>query len=1288
DTYALWVGSGADNTDSANGITFGLSGDTNLFRAAANVLETADSLIVDDRLQIGVGNSSNTINQCQDIAIVNCTAGIELSVSSTQTINKTFGIYNQTLINPGALNSADNYASANYLILHGSQNYTGVNGGVLGQAFIIDMGGDVDNIAGVVGIAGSTNGNVGDAHGLYGSVFQYGGTGLIDNAYSIFASTGSGNITNNYGLFIENQYAVGSGENYNIFSQGQGYNLLQGHTAIGSTAQINGGGSDNIILHVAETVDSSLAGSDYGVDIAVTSDPSISGGGAVVGLRSLVETSATATQDDGWIIGIQGHASHASDQTIGAMYGIYGYSSVDFGSTGDAGLLAGTVGQVDHWGSGTVSSAASIFGITKNGSTGTINQASGGYLQVTNEGTGTIDSAYGLIVDNPTNNGTLTLNVGIAVNSMTSGDTDVGISLGTAEDYTLVISADADNTTANAGIFFGISADTNLYRGGTNQLNTDSSMDIAGHTAIGADAAVNDTNLINNASTYSTVLTIEEEFTDLTSTDQVSGIVNYIQATPASTATAGVYGIDNRIATSGANDLADITGIYSVVSHAGTGLAGNVYGQYISALNESTSGGVGNLVGSGVGTTNQDVTSAIYGQILTAVNVGTNSGTTNGQVVQAQNHGTDAGLIGQSIDVRNIGTTDVLSGLTVSVANSGTISSGLSYGIVVTSANTASLHLSSEVDSTTQGGGIVFGSSRDTNLYRGAANVLTTDDIFAVGTLGTANTATYLCRNGSLQISTCDTTIGGAAFVHGGNSFGSTAIFGTQDDNDIAIIVGNNQAVLIADEGAVTFQNEVDTTSGFSILDADGGNPVLNVDTTNERVGIGTATPSYSLDVVGDANFSSSLQIGESVDVGTISQCLTVLGLAPCKAGLDVAERSSEDSSPSYGIHNIMIVNPAGDSTAVNLGIQTELIVGNATTQNFSGLSIADKAKLWGGTTGTISYGWGVSGEVTNTLAGTITEAVAVRGAVDQIGAGTINTAVALQAASGAYSAGTVDNNYGIWAQAQNTSATNDYGVRIDTAQTQTLWIAGDQANPTTSSQGIAFGSSRDVDLYRSASNTLRTSDSLIIDTNLGVNNTSAPNRVNVNTLTTADPDAELAVSTGADDKKGIIVQAVSGQTANLQEWQDDAGAALASISATGDLYVKNAFVDGDLLIKGHITALNPNGDTTTVVAGAGAGTGASATVTGSDVAGYVVVNTGTGSGTGTLATVTFANAHGSGIYGPSIVLTPKNGNGATIQYFASTSSQTTFTIDSNNAPTDSTTYEYYYHVIAFDLSD
>lgn len=47
----------------------------------------------------------------------------------------------------------------------------------------------------------------------------------------------------------------------------------------------------------------------------------------------------------------------------------------------------------------------------------------------------------------------------------------------------------------------------------------------------------------------------------------------------------------------------------------------------------------------------------------------------------------------------------------------------------------------------------------------------------------------------------------------------------------------------ISTTGTTIFQPAADSTTAYQWLDADGGTPVLNIDTTNEAVGIGTATP-------------------------------------------------------------------------------------------------------------------------------------------------------------------------------------------------------------------------------------------------------------------------------------------------------------------------------------------------------------------------------------------------------------------------------------------------------------
>lgn len=86
DTQALWVSSGADNTDAANGIGFGLSRDTNLYRSAANTLKTDDNLII--AAAGTAANSAATIDATQSLTNKRLTPRItSISSSATPTIN-------------------------------------------------------------------------------------------------------------------------------------------------------------------------------------------------------------------------------------------------------------------------------------------------------------------------------------------------------------------------------------------------------------------------------------------------------------------------------------------------------------------------------------------------------------------------------------------------------------------------------------------------------------------------------------------------------------------------------------------------------------------------------------------------------------------------------------------------------------------------------------------------------------------------------------------------------------------------------------------------------------------------------------------------------------------------------------------------------------------------------------------------------------------------------------------------------------------------------------------------
>lgn len=92
----------------------------------------------------------------------------------------------------------------------------------------------------------------------------------------------------------------------------------------------------------------------------------------------------------------------------------------------------------------------------------------------------------------------------------------------------------------------------------------------------------------------------------------------------------------------------------------------------------------------------------------------------------------------------------------------------------------------------------------------------------------------------------------------------------------------------------------------------------------------------------------------------------------------------------------------------------------------------------------------------------------------------------------------------------------------------------------------------------------------------LGSTSGTAPtNRLNINAATTADAAAQALISTGSTGNKGLVVQRVSGQTANLIEVQSDTGNVLARFSSGGVLGINNNSVGTQSKLS-----INPNSTT------------------------------------------------------------------------------------------------------------
>ena len=89
------------------------------------------------------------------------------------------------------------------------------------------------------------------------------------------------------------------------------------------------------------------------------------------------------------------------------------------------------------------------------------------------------------------------------------------------------------------------------------------------------------------------------------------------------------------------------------------------------------------------------------------------------------------------------------------------------------------------------------------------------------------------------------------------------------DDNDDLKIgkgttIGTTPFFKWDENGGFQSQNLTDSTTAVQILDADGGVPVWNVDTVDERIGIGTASPTVELHVIGTIAASGIVRLTSS----------------------------------------------------------------------------------------------------------------------------------------------------------------------------------------------------------------------------------------------------------------------------------------------------------------------------------------------------------------------------------------------------------------------------------------
>lgn len=237
---------------------------------------------------------------------------------------------------------------------------------------------------------------------------------------------------------------------------------------------------------------------------------------------------------------------------------------------------------------------------------------------------------------------------------------------------------------------------------------------------------------------------------------------------------------------------------------------------------------------SGTGRANTSLTAPLVDSISGALNIGTTTAT--GVTIGGTANTTAVLLQGAAGATYTIGTSNNTGGITVGNSTAtNTINIGSSTGASAT--QTINIGTSATASSTT-----------NVNIGSAIAGLTTLQSQggVAISTLGTADTDTVICRNSSNILSTCSSTFltNTTGFVQGGNSFGTTAVLGTNDANGLNFEVNNVTVATISSTGATVFKNQTNSTTAFQIQNASGSS-ILNVDSTKSTVSI-TGANSYT----------------------------------------------------------------------------------------------------------------------------------------------------------------------------------------------------------------------------------------------------------------------------------------------------------------------------------------------------------------------------------------------------------------------------------------------------------
>ncbi len=308
-------------------------------------------------------------------------------------------------------------------------------------------------------------------------------------------------------------------------------------------------------------------------------------------------------------------------------------------------------------------------------------------------------------------------------------------------------------------------------------------------------------------------------------------------------------------------------------------------------------------------------------------------------------------------------------------------------------------------------------------------------------------------------------------------------VFNLASAGDIEFQDNGTAFMTLSDAGAYTYTLDATDNPAYTITNNGSGNVVTNLAGTGDFIVQDNGTAVFT--IADSGNIDAALTSTNTTAGDEYSLKVTVADTGNVSSGTDntfgqriavTRTGATGGTINSYGLDVLNNTDNSGAGTATAYGINA--YAGGASTgtnaEYLYGIRGGASAVLTGGVTMAV----GVRGEVASFLfGGTITEGAGLQGHLNLTGGGTLTDGYGLHIQSASISSSTITSNYGVFVEAQ-TNGTSDYGVAIEAADTQTLWLSSN-ANNTTASAGIAFGSSRDTTLYRSDVATLATDGTL-----------------------------------------------------------------------------------------------------------------------------------------------------------------------------------------------------------------